>query len=271
WQQGGVDDDKEGGGDNGVKWRVGGSGLVDRIDRRVGNLFGLCRKRWPENFSGDGGEKLSQEKVSQKEALEKFKWNIERDHEIKVLGEVNVELESGTKKLREKLIQEEDSEEEALEEFNLTLDNVFIVQNNVQQEVAGEVALYPPMHEDVAEEKEDQARGLKSPKKRWSRMKSQRKADKDPSVSLGFNKSRKVNVIKQFSGPQDLSNGGLKWQQGGVDDDKEGGGGSGVKWCVGGSGLVDRIDRRVENLLGLGRKRSPENFFGGGGVVAGGG
>nr|GEY90436.1 hypothetical protein [Tanacetum cinerariifolium] len=40
-------------------------------------------------------EKLSQEKVSQQEALEKFKWTIVRDHEIKVLGEVNVELESG--------------------------------------------------------------------------------------------------------------------------------------------------------------------------------
>nr|GFA22803.1 hypothetical protein [Tanacetum cinerariifolium] len=58
------------------------------------------------------------------------------------------------------------------------------------------------------------------------------------------------------------------WQQGGVDDDKEGGGGSGVKWRVGGSGLVGRIDRRVGNLFGLGRKRSPENFSGGG-VVAG--
>nr|GEY52508.1 hypothetical protein [Tanacetum cinerariifolium] len=38
-------------------------------------------------------EKLSQEKVSQQEALEKFKWTIVRDHEIKVLGEVNAELE----------------------------------------------------------------------------------------------------------------------------------------------------------------------------------
>ncbi|GKC13893.1 hypothetical protein Tco_1010675 [Tanacetum coccineum] len=69
-------------------------------------------------------EKLSQEKVSQEEALEMFKWKVERDHEIKVLGEVNVELESGTKKPREKLSHEEDSEEETLEEFNLTLDNV---------------------------------------------------------------------------------------------------------------------------------------------------
>ncbi|GJU08187.1 hypothetical protein Tco_1124617 [Tanacetum coccineum] len=43
-------------------------------------------------------EKLSQEKVSQQEALEKFKWKVVRDDEIKVLGEVNVELESGTKK-----------------------------------------------------------------------------------------------------------------------------------------------------------------------------
>ncbi|GJR98072.1 hypothetical protein Tco_0270246 [Tanacetum coccineum] len=69
-------------------------------------------------------EKLSQEKFNQEEALEKFKWKVERDHEIKVLGEVNVELESSTKKLREKLSQEEDSEEKTLEEFNSTLDNI---------------------------------------------------------------------------------------------------------------------------------------------------
>ncbi|GJR78183.1 hypothetical protein Tco_0148968 [Tanacetum coccineum] len=49
---------------------------------------------------------------------------VVRDHEIKVLGEVNVELESGSKKLREKLRQEEDTEEEAFEEFSSTLDNV---------------------------------------------------------------------------------------------------------------------------------------------------
>ncbi|GKB81952.1 hypothetical protein Tco_0948847 [Tanacetum coccineum] len=49
---------------------------------------------------------------------------VERDDEIKVLGEVNVELESGSKKLREKLSQKEDTEEEAFEEFSLTLDNV---------------------------------------------------------------------------------------------------------------------------------------------------
>ncbi|GJX95924.1 hypothetical protein Tco_0351722 [Tanacetum coccineum] len=49
---------------------------------------------------------------------------VDHDDEIKVLGEVNAELESDTKKLREKLNQEEDSEEEALEEFHLTLDNV---------------------------------------------------------------------------------------------------------------------------------------------------
>ncbi|GJZ83859.1 hypothetical protein Tco_0649032 [Tanacetum coccineum] len=58
------------------------------------------------------------EKVSQQEALEKFKWKVVRDHEIKVLGEVNVELESGSKKLREKLSQKEDTKEEAFEEFN---------------------------------------------------------------------------------------------------------------------------------------------------------
>ncbi|GKD39013.1 hypothetical protein Tco_1259220, partial [Tanacetum coccineum] len=57
-------------------------------------------------------------------ALEKFKWTVVRDHEIKVLGEVNVELESGSKKLREKLRQEEDTEEQVFKEFSLTLDNV---------------------------------------------------------------------------------------------------------------------------------------------------
>ncbi|GJS71569.1 hypothetical protein Tco_0704410 [Tanacetum coccineum] len=68
-------------------------------------------------------EKLSQEKVSQQEALEKFKWQVVPDHEIKVIGEVNVELESGIKKLREKLSQKEDTKEEAFEEFSSTLDN----------------------------------------------------------------------------------------------------------------------------------------------------
>ncbi|GJU61291.1 hypothetical protein Tco_1243126 [Tanacetum coccineum] len=41
-----------------------------------------------------------------------------------VLGEVNAELESGSKKLREKLSQKEDAEEEAFEKFSSTLDNV---------------------------------------------------------------------------------------------------------------------------------------------------
>nr|GEZ46075.1 hypothetical protein [Tanacetum cinerariifolium] len=69
-------------------------------------------------------EKLSQEKVSQQEAREKFKWTVFRDHEIKVLGEVNVELESGSKKPREKLRQEEDTAEQAVKEFSSTLDNI---------------------------------------------------------------------------------------------------------------------------------------------------
>nr|GEV03420.1 hypothetical protein [Tanacetum cinerariifolium] len=77
-------------------------------------------------------EKLSQEKVSQQKALEKFKWTVVRDHKIKVLGEVDVELESGSKKLREKLHQEEDTEEQAFKEFSLTLDNVLekLIQEN---------------------------------------------------------------------------------------------------------------------------------------------
>ncbi|GKA54041.1 hypothetical protein Tco_0752990 [Tanacetum coccineum] len=176
---------------------------------------------------------------------------VKHDDEIKVLGDINVELESGTKKLREKLSQEE----KALEEFNSTLDNtleklsqekdspdefygfmydtdndaneplhetedffvgldesiqVVVVQNNVQQEVV----LYLPVHEELLKrsfkwlmiklkhclikkwlmnvwimnmlKKEDQARRLESPKKRWLRLKSQRKADKDPLVSLVF-------------------------------------------------------------------------------------
>ncbi|GJR15940.1 hypothetical protein Tco_0798592 [Tanacetum coccineum] len=82
---------------------------------------------------------------------------VELDDEIKVLGEVNVELESDTKKLREKPSQEEDSEEEALEEFNLTLDNIL---EKLSQEkdspddfyVIEEFVLYTPIHEDVVEE-----------------------------------------------------------------------------------------------------------------------
>nr|GEY56277.1 hypothetical protein [Tanacetum cinerariifolium] len=53
-----------------------------------------------------------------------------------------------------------------------------------------EFTIYEMMKEchvwSVRLKKEDQARGLKSPKKRWLRMKSQRKADKDPLVSLVF-------------------------------------------------------------------------------------
>nr|GFA04358.1 hypothetical protein [Tanacetum cinerariifolium] len=49
---------------------------------------------------------------------------IIHDHEIKVLGEVNVKLESGSKKMRKKLRQEEDTEEQDFEEFSSTLDNV---------------------------------------------------------------------------------------------------------------------------------------------------
>nr|GEV69124.1 hypothetical protein [Tanacetum cinerariifolium] len=46
------------------------------------------------------------------------------DDEIKVLAEINVELESRIHKLIEKLSQEKDSQEEALGEFNFTLENV---------------------------------------------------------------------------------------------------------------------------------------------------
>ncbi|GJR37463.1 hypothetical protein Tco_1213147 [Tanacetum coccineum] len=71
-------------------------------------------------------KKLSLEKVSQVESLEKFNWKVVCDHEIKVLQEVQVELESSTKKLREKLSQEEDTKEEAFEDFSSSLDTVLV-------------------------------------------------------------------------------------------------------------------------------------------------
>ncbi|GKE05128.1 hypothetical protein Tco_1397146 [Tanacetum coccineum] len=89
-------------------------------------------------------EKLSQENVSQQEALEKFKWKVVHDNEIKVLGEVNVELESGSKKLREKLSQEEDTKEEAFEEFSSTLDNIL---EKLSQENEGPNDFYGLMYD----------------------------------------------------------------------------------------------------------------------------
>ncbi|GJT30039.1 hypothetical protein Tco_0910314 [Tanacetum coccineum] len=63
-------------------------------------------------------------KVIEKLSQKKVSQQEALENEIKVLGEVNVELESGSKKLRENLRQEEDTEEEAFEEFSSTLDNV---------------------------------------------------------------------------------------------------------------------------------------------------
>ncbi|GKB20897.1 hypothetical protein Tco_0854820 [Tanacetum coccineum] len=42
---------------------------------------------------------------------------VERDDEIKVLGEIKLELQSGTHKVIDKLSQEKDSQQEALEKF----------------------------------------------------------------------------------------------------------------------------------------------------------
>ncbi|GKB18508.1 hypothetical protein Tco_0852431 [Tanacetum coccineum] len=67
-------------------------------------------------------EKLSQEKVSQQEALEKFKWTVVRDHEIK----------------------EEDTEEEAFEEFSSILDNVL---EKLSQENKGPDDFYGLMYD----------------------------------------------------------------------------------------------------------------------------
>ncbi|GJX90985.1 hypothetical protein Tco_0344311 [Tanacetum coccineum] len=120
-------------------------------------------------------------------------WNsmLLSDDLKEVLGEVNVELDSGTIKLREKLSQEEDSKEKALEEFNATLDNVL---EKLSQEKDSLDDLYGFMYDTDDDacisgklKKEDQVRGLEVPKKRWSRFKSQRRnADKDQMMLLVF-------------------------------------------------------------------------------------
>ncbi|GJZ21077.1 hypothetical protein Tco_0558116 [Tanacetum coccineum] len=48
-------------------------------------------------------------------------------------------------------------------------------------------------------------------------------------------------------------------------------GGGGRKWRLEESDLVGRIDRLMRIIFGVGRKSPPENFSGGGDVVAGGG
>nr|GFC21696.1 hypothetical protein [Tanacetum cinerariifolium] len=50
-----------------------------------------------------------------------------RDDEIKVLGEIKIELESGTHKVIEKLSQEKVSQQEALEKFKWT---VFVIMKS---------------------------------------------------------------------------------------------------------------------------------------------
>ncbi|GJZ87280.1 hypothetical protein Tco_0658890 [Tanacetum coccineum] len=101
---------------------------------------------------------------------------VEHDDEIKVLGEINLDLQSGPHKLIEKLSQEKDSPDDFYGFIYETHDDasisgkscehfgwdwpekdspgteVVVVQNNVQQQVAGEVVFYPPVHEDVAKE-----------------------------------------------------------------------------------------------------------------------
>nr|GEZ36490.1 hypothetical protein [Tanacetum cinerariifolium] len=217
-------------------------------------------------------EKLSQEKVSQEEALEKFNLMVERDDEIKVLEEINVELDSVTHKLIEKLSQkkvsqeealekfnlmverddefkpEKDSQEEAIEEFNSTPDNVleklkhekdspcdfyvYMYDTDDDASISGKSSghfgcnclrmihqfmkrslkrlwkwlMIKLKHNLIKKwlmiiwmmnrlKKENQARGLESPKKRWSRMKSQRNAYKDPLVSLMATKDNLGEVV----------------------------------------------------------------------------
>ncbi|GJS47475.1 hypothetical protein Tco_0597596, partial [Tanacetum coccineum] len=136
-------------------------------------------------------KKLSQEKVSQEEAIEQFKSMVERDDEIK--------FNSTLDNVLEKLSQEKDSPDDfygfmydtdddasisgkscehfgwdwpekdspgtevdwqddplhETEDFFVGLDQsiqVMVVQNNVQHEVAREVVFYPLVHEEVAKE-----------------------------------------------------------------------------------------------------------------------
>ncbi|GJS66114.1 hypothetical protein Tco_0680678 [Tanacetum coccineum] len=117
-------------------------------------------------------EKLSQEKVSQEEALDKFNSMVESDEEIKVLGEINVELESSPNKLIEKLSQKKtvqmtfivfmyDMDDDAsiseksseTEDFFVGLDqsiHIVVIQNKVHEDVG----------EDVMEMANDQAKAL---------------------------------------------------------------------------------------------------------------
>ncbi|GJR71979.1 hypothetical protein Tco_0084344 [Tanacetum coccineum] len=155
------------------------------------------------------------EKVSQEEALEKFNSMVERDDEIKVLGEINVELESGTNKLIEKLSQEKDNDDASIsgkssEHFGWDCPE----KDSPCIEVAGDVVFYLPVHEEVAEEVtemvNDQAEALsdqevaddclndkqveeRRPSKRirvtqeeMFKDEKPKKADKDPLVSLVF-------------------------------------------------------------------------------------
>nr|GEU36092.1 hypothetical protein [Tanacetum cinerariifolium] len=134
--------------------------------------------------------------------------SIWKDLRLLGIGRSNVELESGSKKLREKLRQEKDTEEEAFEEFSSTLDNVL---EKLSQENESPYDFYGLMYDTDGDasisgkscehfgwdwdspgtevdwlEKVDQARGLESPKKRWSRIKIQRKLDKDLLVIFVF-------------------------------------------------------------------------------------
>nr|GEY84083.1 hypothetical protein [Tanacetum cinerariifolium] len=84
-------------------WACTGNKTFGTRKQKDAIVAGQAKKGEKKSSTPKVIEKLSQEKVSQQRALEKFKWTIVRDHEIKVLGEVNVELESGSKKLREKL------------------------------------------------------------------------------------------------------------------------------------------------------------------------
>ncbi|GKE55711.1 hypothetical protein Tco_1494896 [Tanacetum coccineum] len=82
-------------------------------------------------------EKLSQEKVSQQEALEKFKWKVVRDHESSILVGIGLRMIHHVLKVdwQDDLLHE-------TEDFFVGLDHpihVVVAQKNVHEEVAKEV------------------------------------------------------------------------------------------------------------------------------------
>ncbi|GJR20546.1 hypothetical protein Tco_0969073 [Tanacetum coccineum] len=144
-------------------------------------------------------EKLSQEKVSQEEALKIIKWKVAREHGYSYREICGDEVNEGVRVLESscehlggigftmywKLIGKR-THNKKLRLLLLDVAEEVIEMANDQAEALSDQQLLMNVWMMNMLKKEDQARGLESPKKRWSRMKSQRKVDKDPLVSLIF-------------------------------------------------------------------------------------